>query len=1008
MVEDNNLSIEDLLNDKVLTSKDSPAAQLSKRQSDLRYQAIEDRVAVQAQAWGLPYINLLDFPISPEAISLLDQDDAAGLAAVCFYYEKNNVRIGTTQPSEALTAKIAELSADHHLKAKLYLISQRSLEYAHKIYDTLPKITRLEGVEINPEELARYQAELSEMSLLNNKLKEANISQILTLVIAAALRAESSDIHIEAEETAVIVRLRVDGLLQQVATIPRQQWKKVLSRLKVVARVKLNVEDKPQDGRFDIFLPDEKVAVRSSFLPTAYGESVVMRLLRPKSAVLPLDSLGMRPEVRQILENEMAKPNGLVLTTGPTGSGKTTTLYAVLNKLNQPGVKIITLEDPIEYELQGINQSQVDEKSGYTFANGLKSILRQDPNIVMIGEVRDLDTAEIAVQASLTGHLVFSTLHTNDAAGVLPRLVDLGVQPYQLVPAINAIMGQRLVRKLCPQCRRVHQPNEAERQQINKILAVISPKANIDVPKELPTIYEAGDGCPACSGFGYKGRVGIYEIFTMSEAMKGLIADGVPSFKIMRQAIEDGMVTMLQDGVLKVLAGQTSFDEILRVIGKTDYIDELYDIVVSQTLGRGLKISEDNLQFGESVAQDIVGAEKLLASKPTSEMLAAVMAGAIVSKAADVHIDPIEGGVKIRYRLDGILHDIVTLGSEHYVPLIGEIKNLIGLSLSVKQPTFDGRFSMDLPAERMDCRVSLITGGYGETVVIRLLSNQAISLDLADLGIRDASLAAIEKSMHKTKGIIITTGPTGSGKTTTLYALLKRLNSPEIKIITIEDPIEYHLDGLMQTQIDTAGGYTFAAALRSLMRQNPNIIMVGEIRDDETAKTAIEASLTGHLVLSTIHANSAAGAIARFAGLGVERTMLASALECSIGQRLARRLCPKCKQAVNISSEMQTQIEPFWQLLKTRAELKLPDQPQFYGPVGCPECRGIGYKGRVGIYEVIVMTPELQKLIQQPLTTDAEIEQLAISQGALLMTHDGLLKAANGETSLDEIWRVAN
>ena len=342
------------------------------------------------------------------------------------------------------------------------------------------------------------------------------------------------------------------------------------------------------------------------------------------------------------------------------------------------------------------------------------------------------------------------------------------------------------------------------------------------------------------------------------------------------------------------------------------------------------------------------------------------------------------------------------------MPLIGEIKNLIGLSLSVKQPTFDGRFSMDLPTERMDCRVSLITGGYGETVVIRLLSNQAISLELADLGIRDASLAAIEKSIHKTKGIIITTGPTGSGKTTTLYALLKRLNSPEIKIITIEDPIEYHLDGLMQTQIDTAGGYTFAAALRSLMRQNPNIIMVGEIRDDETAKIAIEASLTGHLVLSTIHANSAAGAIARFTGLGVERAMLASALECSIGQRLVRRLCPKCKQAVNISPEMHTQIEPFWQLLKTRPELKLPDQPQFYGPVGCPACRGIGYKGRVGLYEVIVMTPELQKLIQQPLTTDAEIEQLAISQGALLMTHDGLLKAVNGETSLDEIWRVVN
>ncbi len=1008
MIEDTGLSIEDLLNKKALQREDSPAAKLAKQQANIRYQAIEEEVAGQAASLGLGYINLIDFPISPEAITLLQRSEAESLSAVCFYYDEQNIRLGTTNPTEELTVFAKELAIKRHAKLKLYLLSPRSLEYGLKIYDTLPKVKRMEGVEISPEELVSFQAELGDLKLLNEKIKKANISQIMTMIIAAALRAECSDVHIEAEENGVAVRLRVDGILQEVAIVPREQWKRVIARLKTVARVKINVEDKPQDGRFDIYLPEEKVAVRASFLPTAFGESVVLRLLRPKSAVLPLNSLGMRTAVQETLEKEMAKPNGLILTTGPTGSGKTTTLYAALNKLNQPGVKIITLEDPIEYELPGISQSQVDEDSGYTFANGLESILRQDPNIVMIGEIRDLDTASIAVQASLTGHLVFSTLHTNDAAGVLPRLIDLGVQPYQLAPAINAIVGQRLVRQLCPHCRQVHEPSEEEREQINKILAVVSPKAGVDVPKELPIFYKAGPGCEHCAGFGYKGRVGLYEIFTLSEAMKALINEGAPAFKILRQAIEDGMVTMLQDGVLKVLEGQTSYEEVLRVIGKIDYINELYDIVVSQTLGRGLKITEANLSFGEEVAKDVNRADVMLAAKTTSEMLAAVMAGAIVSKAGDVHIDPIEGGVKIRYRLDGILHDIVTLGAEHYVPLIGEIKTLVGLSLSTKMPTFDGRFSMNLPTERMDCRVSLITGGYGETVVIRLLSNQAISLELGDLGIRDTSLKAIETSVHKTKGIVITTGPTGSGKTTTLYALLKRLNTPEIKIITIEDPIEYHLDGLMQTQIDTAGGYTFAAALRSLMRQNPNIIMVGEIRDEETAKTAVEASLTGHLVLSTIHANSAAGAIARFAGLGVERSMLASALECSIGQRLTRRLCPKCKQPVELTKEDQAKIEPYWELLKSRPELKLPEKPQFYKPVGCPECRGIGYKGRVGIYEAIIMTPELQKLIQQPLTTDAEIEAMAIAQGALLMTHDGLLKAANGETSLEEIWRVAS
>ena len=1007
MAEEDNLSIEDLLNNEVLQQKDSQAAKLARREQELREQAIEDQVAAQAAQAGLLYVDLVNFPISPEAIVLLNQDEAEELQAVCFYYEGGNIRVGTTNPSDHLTRKIKELENKHHVKSKLYLISPRSLKYGLKVYDTLPKIKRLEGVEISPTDLVRYQEELNDFQTLNNRLQEVNVSQIMTLIIAAALKTVSSDVHIEAEETEIAVRMRVDGVLQHVASIPKNQWKKVLSRLKVLARVKLNIEDKPQDGRFDIFLPKEKIAVRASFLPTAYGESVVLKLLRPESAVLPLDSLGMRPAVQATLEREMVKPNGLILTTGPTGSGKTTTLYAILNKLNSPDVKIITLEDPIEYELEGINQSQVDESRGYTFANGLKSILRQDPNIIMIGEIRDLDTATIAIQASLTGHLVFSTLHTNDAAGVLPRLIDLGVQPYQLAPAINAIIGQRLVRKLCPHCRQVHEPTEKEREQINKILAVISPKANIDVPKALPVFYKAGPGCPHCSGFGYKGRVGLFEIFTMTEPMKVLLNEGAPSFKVMRQAIEDGMVTMLQDGILKMLDGQTSLEEVLRVVGKTDYIDDLYDIVVSQTLGRGLTIKEADLQFGEAIAKDINQAGTLLANKPTSEMLTAIMAGAIASKAADVHIDPIEGGVKIRYRLDGILHDIITLGSEHYVPLIGEIKNLIGLSLSVKQPTFDGRFSMILPQERMDCRVSLITGGYGETVVIRLLSSQSISLDLSDLGIRDVSLSLIDKSLHKTKGIIITTGPTGSGKTTTLYALLRKLNTPEVKIITIEDPIEYHLDGVMQTQIDSAGGYTFAAALRSLMRQNPNIIMVGEIRDPETAKTAIEASLTGHLVLSTIHANSAAGAIARFAGLGVDRPMLASALECSIGQRLVRRLCPHCKKPITPSAEIWKQTEPIWEFLRERPDLRLPDKSQFYGPVGCPQCRGIGYNGRLGIYEVIIITPEMQKLIQQPLTTEAELEELAIKQGSLLMTHDGLIKAANGETSLEEIWRVA-
>jgi type II secretory ATPase GspE/PulE/Tfp pilus assembly ATPase PilB-like protein len=354
--------------------------------------------------------------------------------------------------------------------------------------------------------------------------------------------------------------------LQEAAVVNRDKWKKIISRLKILARVKINIENKPQDGRYTIYLKNKKIDVRCSFLPTAFGESVAMRVLDSSEASLDLETLGVRPEIMPILKREIAKPNGLILTTGPTGSGKTTTLYAVINKLNLPGTKIITLEDPIEYQLKGINQSQVDEKRGYTFSDGLRSILRQDPNIVMVGEIRDLETAEIAVQASLTGHLVLSTLHTNDAAGVIPRLIDIGVKPYFLVPSINAVVGQRLVRKLCPYCRAKHILNTEELEQVNKILAVISPKAGINVPANLPEIYKAGSGCEKCNFTGYKGRLGIYEVFTMNDNIKQLTIDKAPSFKILQQAIENGMITMLQDGVLKVLDGMTSLDEVYRVI----------------------------------------------------------------------------------------------------------------------------------------------------------------------------------------------------------------------------------------------------------------------------------------------------------------------------------------------------------------------------------------------------------------------------------------------------------
>ena len=840
---------------------------------------------------------------------------------------------------------------------------------------------------------------------LPEKINEVNITDLVTLILATAIKTEASDIHIEAEAKNVIIRLRLDGILHEAAELDKDKWHRIISRLKILAGVKINVDDKPQDGRYTIFLDNDKIDVRVSFLPTAYGESVVMRLLRSGKVGVPFEELGLRKEYLETLQAQINRPNGLILTTGPTGSGKTTTLYSILNKLNKPGTKIITLEDPIEYQLQGISQSQVDSKAGYSFASGLRSILRQDPNIVMVGEIRDLETAEIAVQASLTGHLVLSTLHTNDASGVIPRLIDIGVQPYFLTPSINAVIGQRLVRKLCPKCKVSHDLASKEVEQVQKILGVISPKAMIQIPSTLPEIYKAGVGCDYCGGTGYKGRIGIYEMFVPDDKIKQLMVDKSPAFKILQQAIENGMLTMLQDGILKTLDGLTSLDEVYRVSGDFAYIDELYNVGVSGILNRGAKLSADNLIKAQELWLKRDSLQAVVNKTSSQDIINLILALAVKANAGDLHIEPTETEVKVRFRIDGLLYDIFNLSSEHYFPVLSEFKIMCGAPTNIKKPTFDGRFTITTDTEKIDCRVSIIAGSYGETIVTRLLFGQNQALDLENLGFNSWDLSNIKKVISGTKGIVITTGPTGAGKTTTLYSLLKKLNTPDVKIITVEDPIEYRLSGILQTQVSVEEGYSFAAALRSLLRQNPNIIMIGEIRDEETAKIAIEASLTGHLVLSTIHANSASGAISRFGGLGIDRQVLANALECAIGQRLVRRLCPKCKAEVQLEPKVLEEVKQALSLLNN-PEIKVPETWKFMTAKGCSECGGLGYKGRLGLYEIIKSQPEMQKAIQDKNLTDNDIENLAVKEGTITILQDGLLKALAGETTVDEVFRV--
>lgn len=989
---------------------ESSMGQLAAKQAQIKLKDMEAETQSLANSLGLNYVNLFGFPISPEALALIKEEEAKRLNTICFYFDGEHLRLATITPDDPeVTNLLAVLSEQFHCQGAIYFVSEHSFDSAMKLYKTLPKTRKfITGVEITPEDFERMQASIQDYRQLAEKINEVNISDVITLILATSVKTGSSDIHIEAEERGIIVRYRIDGVLQEAAVIEKAKWPKIISRLKLLSKVKINITDKPQDGRFTIYLPDDKTEVRVSFLPTTWGESVVMRLLRSSAVSLSFEQLGLHPKVFSILEREIKKPNGMVLATGPTGSGKTTTLYAILNKLNNTETMIATLEDPVEYKLPGINQSQIDHSKHYTFADGLRSLMRQDPDVIMVGEVRDLETAEISIQASLTGHQVLSTLHTNDASGVIPRLIEMGVKPFLLSPSINCVIGQRLIRKLCDKCKVEHVLAEDEKNQLKRILAVVPSKSGISVPAELPKIYKAGTGCDVCHGLGYKGRIGIYEILTMDNSIKEMTLNQSPAFKIMEQAIENGMITMLQDGVLKALDGITSLDEVYRVIGKFDYIDALYDMVVSKTMGRGLNISFAEIEQAIALAKDIKGFEAAISNLETAKMLNLIFATGIKAEAGDIHIDPTEDAVRIRFRIDGILHDVATISKEHYLPILGQMKILAGFATNVKKATYDGRFGLfTADGVKMDCRLSIISGGYGETIVVRLLLNQASGLRLEGLGIHGAALESIRRAIKKTKGIVITTGPTGSGKTTTLYSILNTVNNPDIKVITIEDPIEYHLEGIMQTQIDAEHGYTFATALRSLMRQNPNIIMVGEIRDPETAQTAVEAALTGHAVLSTIHANSAAGAIARFAGLGVERSLLSSAMECSIGQRLVRRLCPHCKKEVQLDADQIQEAEKIIKSISPESQVQLPSERKYYEAVGCDKCGGIGYKGRIGLYEVIEMTPSLSKLIQQSDVTDFEIEQEAMKGGTITMLQDGILKALDGETTVAEVLRVA-
>ena len=394
---------------------------------------------------------------------------------------------------------------------------------------------------------------------------ETQVSEAFSLLLACALSFAASDVHLESLEQDVKIRLRIDGILQDVGTIPLKLYEQLLSRIKLLSGIKLNVSDRPQDGRFSLELEggESLVEIRSSTLPSEYGESVVLRILNPKS-LLTLKDLGLRKDLLDLFLKEIRRPNGMIIVTGPTGSGKTTTLYAFLKTVQNPEIKIITIEDPIEYHLAGISQTQVHPEKGYTFASGLAAIVRQDPDVILVGEIRDGQTAEIAIQAALTGHLVFSTLHTNDAAGTASRLMSLGVQgTTTIASSLNLVIAQRLVRKVCPKCATFSKATEQELKFIKDALKEVPRGIKMAVPSSLK--LPKAQGCSRCNNTGYKGRVGIFEVMVVDEKMESYILSNPSIGELRSAARKRGMVTIEEDGYLKVVEGITTIQEVQRV-----------------------------------------------------------------------------------------------------------------------------------------------------------------------------------------------------------------------------------------------------------------------------------------------------------------------------------------------------------------------------------------------------------------------------------------------------------
>lgn len=516
----------------------------------------EQLTSAKAEIIGVPYVAPDKNPIAPEVLAYLPEAVAKRFTVIPIAKEENVLLVAMVDPLDLQVLEFIEKKTG--LAIRPYIATTESITQA--ISEQYTRGLSFEVGEALKEAAPGMSLPLSTQETVTGVLGEAPVARIVSTLLEYGIRVRASDIHIEPLENETRIRYRIDGILHEKLILPRRIHDAIVSRIKILGSMKIDEKRLPQDARFNFKIGEEEIDLRISTMPTAWGEKVVMRLLKKSGGVPTLPELGLRGVALRHLEENIARPHGIVLITGPTGSGKTTTLYSILSKLNSTKVNILALEDPIEYQIAGVNQVQVNVQAGLTFASGLRSFLRQDPNIIMVGEVRDTETTDLAIQASLTGHLVFSTLHTNDAAGALPRLLDMQAEPYLIASTVTAVVGQRVVRQICPGCKIERTVNLDLLANFKAVLGKI-----YDFSQKGDLKFYAGRGCKECNNTGYLGRIGIFEVLVISEKIARMILARQTSQTIQGQAIIEGMITMKQDGFLKVIEGLTTIEEVLRV-----------------------------------------------------------------------------------------------------------------------------------------------------------------------------------------------------------------------------------------------------------------------------------------------------------------------------------------------------------------------------------------------------------------------------------------------------------